>query len=126
MLRPRLKTILKAFTILVTLVIICGLGIAAYAYYALGKELNEKLESKKFIVPTEYYAAPPTFYTHSLIKISDVEKQLLRQNYRRRDYDQRLLPGDYFIANREQCAARLQVGLRENQESCIGWVTLET
>lgn len=126
MLRPRLKTILKAFTILVTLVIICGLGIAAYAYYALGKELNEKLESKKFIVPTEYYAAPPTFFTHSLIKIADVEKQLLRQNYRRRDYDQRLLPGDYFIADREQCAARLQVGLRENQESCIGWVTLET
>ncbi|KYG66165.1 penicillin-binding protein 1B [Bdellovibrio bacteriovorus] len=126
MLRPRLKTILKSFTILVTLVIIFGLGIAAYAYYALGKELNEKLESKKFIVPTEYYAAPPTFFTHSLIKVADVEKQLLRQNYRRRDYDQRLLPGDYFIADREQCAARLQVGLRENQESCIGWVTLET
>ncbi|WP_253715673.1 transglycosylase domain-containing protein [Bdellovibrio bacteriovorus] len=117
---------MKSFTILVTLVIIFGLGIAAYAYYALGKELNEKLESKKFIVPTEYYAAPPTFFTHSLIKVADVEKQLLRQNYRRRDYDQRLLPGDYFIADREQCAARLQVGLRENQESCIGWVTLET
>ncbi len=126
MLRTRLKTILKAFTILVTLVIICGLGIAAYAYYALGKELTEKLESKKFIVPTEYYAAPPTFYTHSLIKVTDVEKQLLRQNYRRRDYDQRLLPGDYFIASRDQCAARLQVGLLENQESCIGWVTQET
>lgn len=126
MLRPRLKTILIAFTILVTLVIICGLGIAGYSYFALEKELTAKLESKKFIVPTEFYAAPPTFYSHSVIKISDIEKQLLRQNYRRRDYDQRLLPGDYFIANREQCASRLQVGLNENQDGCIGWVTMET
>lgn len=109
-----------------TLAIICGLGVAAYAYYALGKELNAKLESKKFIVPTEFYAAPPTFYTHSLIRIADVEKQLQRQNYRRRDYDQRLLPGDYFIAAREECAARLQVGLNEDQDRCIGWVTQET
>lgn len=126
MLRPRLKTILVAFTILVTLVIICGLGIGVYSYFALEKELTTKLESKKFLVPTEFYSAPPTFYSRSLIKVSDIEKQLLRQNYRRRDYDQRLLPGDYFIANREQCSSRLQVGLNEDQESCIGWVTQET
>lgn len=126
MLRPRLKTILIAFTILVTLVIISGLGVAGYSYFALEKELTEKLESKKFIVPTEFYAAPVTFYAKSLLKISDVEKQLSRQNYRRRDFDQRLLPGDYFIANREECASRLQIGLNENQEQCIGWVTLDT
>lgn len=88
--------------------------------------MSAKLESKKFIVPTEFYAAPPTFQPRSFIQLADVEKQLLRQNYRRRDYDQRLLPGDYFIADREQCSARLQVGLDENQEACIGWVTLDT
>ncbi len=126
MLRPRLKTILVAFTILVTLVIICGLGIAAYSFFALEKELTAKLESKKFLVPTEYYAAPPTYYTHSVIQVADVEKQLLRQNYRRRNYDQRLLPGDYFISSREECSSRLQVGLTEEQETCIGWVTQET
>lgn len=126
MMRPRLKTILLAFTILLTLVIICGLGIGAYSYFALEKELTAKLESKKFIVPTEFYAAPPTFQTHSQIQISDIEKQLLRQNYRRREFDQRLLSGDYFIATREQCAARLQVGLDENQDACIGWVTQDT
>lgn len=126
MMRPRLKTILLAFTILLTLVIICGLGFGAYSYFALEKEMSAKLESKKFIVPTEFYAAPPTFQPRSFIQLADVEKQLLRQNYRRRDYDQRLLPGDYFIADREQCSARLQVGLDENQEACIGWVTLDT
>ncbi|UOF00911.1 transglycosylase domain-containing protein [Bdellovibrio reynosensis] len=126
MLRPRLKTILIAFTILLTLVIISGLGVGVYSYFALERELSEKLESKKFIVPTEFYAAPVTFYAKSLLKISDVERQLQRQNYRRRDYDQRILPGDYFIAGREECAARIQVGLDENQEACIGWVTLDT
>ncbi|WP_347357638.1 PBP1A family penicillin-binding protein [Bdellovibrio sp.] len=126
MLRPRLKTILLAFTILLTLVIICGLGIGVYSYFALEKELVSKLESKKFIVPTEFYAAPPTFQTQSLIQVADIEKQLLRQNYRRREFDQRILPGDYFIATREQCAARLQVGLDENQDACIGWVTQDT
>lgn len=126
MMRPRLKTILLAFTILLTLVIICGLGIGVYSYFALEKELTSKLESKKFIVPTEFYAAPPTFQSHSQIQISDIEKQLLRQNYRRREFDQRLLAGDYFIATREQCAARLQVGLDENQDACIGWVTQDT
>lgn len=123
MLRPRLKTILKAFTILLTLVIICGLGFGAYSYFALEKELTQKLESKKFLVPTEYYAAPPTYHTLSVVKLADIEKQLLNQNYRRRSYDQRLLPGDYFLANREECSARLQVGLNELQEGCIGWVT---
>ncbi|WP_374029245.1 transglycosylase domain-containing protein [Bdellovibrio bacteriovorus] len=109
-----------------TLVIISGIGFATYSYFALEKELTEKLESKKFIVPTEFYAAPPTFYTKSTLQVSDVEKQLLRQNYRRRNYDQRLLAGDYFVADRDQCAARLQIGLNDLQESCIGWVTQDT
>lgn len=126
MLRPRLKTILIPFTILVTLIIISSLGFAAFLFSSLEQELTTKLESKKFIIPTEFYAAPPTYYPRSLIEISDVEKQLLRQNYRRREYNQRLLPGDYFIANREQCSSRLQIGLAEDHESCIGWVTQET
>lgn len=126
MLRTRLKTILVAFTILVTLVIICGLGIGVYSYFSLEQEISSKLESKKFLIPTEFYAAPPTYYPHSLILASDIEKQLTRQNYRRREYDQRLLPGDYFLASPEQCSARLQQTLDEQQENCIGWVTHET
>lgn len=126
MLRPRLKTILVAFTILLTLVIIAGLGLSVYAYIHFEKELTTKLESKKFIVPTEFYAAPPTFLFRSIVEISDVERQLQRQDYRRRGFDQRLLPGDYFIATREECASRLQVSLDDEQSGCIGWVTQET
>lgn len=112
-----------AFTILVTLVIICGLGIGVYSYFSLEKELISKLESKKFLIPTEFYAAPPTYHSRSMVSAEDIEKQLQRQNYRRREYDQRLLPGDYFVGTPEQCSARLQISLNEEQQSCIGWVT---
>lgn len=122
MLRPRLKTILICFTILVTLVIITGLGIGVYSYFALEKEMTQKLESKKFLVPTEYYAAPPTYSQRSLAKIEEIESLFVKQSYRRRSYDQRLLPGDYFIATREECSARLQVPLDEEQAQCFGWV----
>ncbi|MDG0815394.1 transglycosylase domain-containing protein [Bdellovibrio svalbardensis] len=125
MMRPRLKTILICFTILVTLVIITGLGFGVYSYFSLEKEMTQKLESKKFLIPTEYYAAPPTFTARTLLKIEDLESQFAKQSYRRRNYDQRLLPGDYFIASREECSARLQVSLNEEQVQCFGWVNKE-
>lgn len=103
--------------------IIIGIGTTIYLFNSLEKELTAKLESKKFIVPTEYYAAPPTFQVNSYVQAPELEKLLQRQNYRRRSFDQRLLPGDYFIANRTECSARLQLGLSEEQAYCIGWVT---
>ena len=87
--------------------------------------MTQKLESKKFLIPTEYYAAPPTFAARTLLKIEDLESQFVKQSYRRRNYDQRLLPGDYFIATREECSARLQVPLTEEQAQCFGWVNKE-
>ncbi|MNJ99893.1 Penicillin-binding protein 1A [compost metagenome] len=126
MLRPRLKTILFRFTILLTLVIIAGLGFATYSFFTLEKEMSKKLESKKFLTPTEYFAAPPTFAAKTLVSLEATEQQLLRQNYRRRDYDQRLLPGDYFVAPAAECSSRLQVGFDQNQNGCIGWVSSDT
>ena len=122
MLRPRLKTILIRFTILVTLAIIAGLGVGVYSYFSLEKEMSQKLESKRFIVPTEYYAGPRVFSVRNSANSDAVESAFLKQNFRRRDYDQRLLQGDYFLASREQCSARLQLQLDENQVGCFAWV----
>ena len=119
MLRPRLKTILICFTILVTLVIISGLGIGVYSYFALEKEMSQKLESKKFLIPTEYYAAPPTFAPRSFASAADLENQFAKQGFRKRNFDQRILPGDYFIATREECSARTQIPMSEDQEQCL-------
>ncbi|WP_413558728.1 transglycosylase domain-containing protein [Bdellovibrio sp. HCB209] len=105
-----------------TLAIITGLGIATYSYFSLEKEMTEKLESKRFLIPTEYYAGPQIFSQRNTATVTDVEALFQKQNFRRRDYDQRLLQGDYFIADREQCSARLQIPLDENQVACFGWV----
>jgi penicillin-binding protein 1B len=125
MLRPRLKTILIAFTILVTLVIICGLGVGAYSYFVLEKEMTQKLETKNFIVPTEYYASPQSFMPRNVVMLADLEHLLQSQNYRKRDFDQRLLGGDYFIGTPEQCSSRLQIPFNDLLAGCLGWVTTD-
>ncbi len=84
--------------------------------------MSQKLESKKFLVPTEYYAAPPSFSSRTIVNITELETNLQKQGYRQRSFDQRLLAGDYFIGNREQCVARLQIQLPENQSECLGWI----
>ncbi|HWU42247.1 MAG TPA: biosynthetic peptidoglycan transglycosylase, partial [Bdellovibrio sp.] len=84
--------------------------------------MSQKLESKKFLIPTEYFAAPPSFSPRALAKMDEIEALFTKQSYRRRNYDQRLLPGDYFIATREECSSRLQVPLNEEQAQCFGWV----
>ncbi len=126
MMRPRLKTILKAFTILLTLAIISGCGIATYSFITLEKEMSKKLESKKFLIPTEFYTSPPVYKVDQLTSLDRLKDLFERNNYRLRNYDQRLLAGDYFIAEREQCSARTQVGLSELDAFCVGWVNTET
>ncbi|MGE5087440.1 MAG: transglycosylase domain-containing protein [Bacillota bacterium] len=84
--------------------------------------MTQKLESKKFLVPTEFYASPPVFSVRNLAKPAEIEALFEKQNFRRRNYDQRLLQGDYFLASREECSARLQVPIDENQIGCFGWV----
>jgi penicillin-binding protein 1B len=125
MLRPRLKTILFCFTILLTLVIITGFGLVASSYFSLEKEMTQKIESKKFLIPTEYYAAPASYSLRMVVNIADLEGQFLKQSYRRRTSDQRLLPGDYFIGNHDECISRLQIKLSDDQSVCFGWINKE-
>lgn len=125
MLRTRLKTILLRFTILLTLLIILGIGFAGCSFVHLEREMTEKLESKRFLTPTEFFAAPPSYTANAAVSADEVEKQLNLQNYRLRSFDQRLLPGDYFRASREECSSRTQIGLDSNQVGCIGWVNAD-
>lgn len=126
MMRPRLKTILKTFTILLTLAIISGCGIATYSFITLDKEMSQKLESKKFLIPTEFYTSPPVFKLEQTTSQQNLKDLFERNAYRERTYDQRLLAGDYFISDREQCSARTQIGLSEADSFCIGWVNSDT
>ncbi len=122
LLSPRLKTILSRFTIILTLCFTLGVGLCAYAFFDLENDMTKKLESKKFLVPTEYFAAPVSFSPRMLITQESVIEMLKKRNYRMRAIDQRILPGDFYSGNRAECSSRLGVALDEKQLGCIVFV----
>ncbi len=117
MLRKRLKTILLVFTTLLTLMIIVGV----VSFLSFKKELSEKLEAKKYILPTEYYAAPVSFKAKMLYSREAVEDLLLKRNYRRRNIQQSLLPGDFLTGQPIECATRMQVEIPDTTSGCLGF-----
>lgn len=103
---------------LVTLVII-GLS---YSFISLEEDLARKLEQKKFLQPTEYYASAPSFSPRMVVSINQIEALLQAQSYRARSLNQRLLPGDYFIGTQGDCQALHGVELASETLTCIGFV----
>lgn len=111
MLRNRLKTILLAFTIILTLSIM----MAAQAFTNYEEDLDKRLQSKKFLHPTEFYAAPTQFKVGTYINQQKTLELFAKQNFRKRTPEQRLLPGDYFWSDKKNC--ELALGSRETNYS---------
>lgn len=105
--------------------IITGFAVSVGAFITLEKELVSKLDSKKFLAPTEFYSAPPIFYSQSATTLDNIQSYLKGLSYRQRESDQRLLPGDYLIAGKEECTSRFSLQLDENITHCLAWVTNE-
>ncbi|MFZ4403826.1 MAG: transglycosylase domain-containing protein [Pseudobdellovibrionaceae bacterium] len=113
----RLKTILRRFTILLTLVIIGVTGTAAYGIFHFEEEIQKKLELKKILKKTEYYAASQKITVNSQISGLEIEKLLEQQNYRRRAFEQSLQPGDFQSLTAEQCYQQKIVSAE--QQPCL-------
>lgn len=111
MLRNRLKTILLAFTIILTLSIM----MAAQAFTNYEEDLDKRLQSKKFLHPTEFYAAPTQFKVGTYINQQKTLELFNKQNFRQRTPEQRLLPGDFFWTEKKNC--ELVLGSRETNYS---------
>lgn len=99
--RNRLKTILLAFTITLTLSIIYS----ANAFTNYEKDLDERLKSKKFINPSVFYAAPIALKKGYLLPKESLNAYFTRQNFRLRANGQRIIYGDYFWGSRNECQA---------------------
>lgn len=99
MFRNRLKTILYAFTITLTLSIIMG----AQAFTSYEADLEKRLASKKFIQPTEFYTAPFVFKIGTITNKDLLTERFLKLNFRQRVDDQRLLNGDFKWLNKAHC-----------------------
>lgn len=123
--RTGLKNIFRAFTIVLTLAIITLATAVAYAFFSLDDDINQKLEAKRILLPTEYYAAPYRFHTPSMQTIIKSEKALKEQNYRARAWDQRLLPGDYLRGTAPQCRALFQIPEEITFADCVSFVKKE-
>jgi penicillin-binding protein 1B len=120
--RSGLKNIFFLFTIFVTLTIITLGAAISYAFLSLSEEMDQKLEAKRILLPTEYFAAPYRFRTPSLQNVDNSVKMLQNQNYRSRDYQQRLLPGDYLKANSPECRSLFRIPEDLNFASCLAFV----
>lgn len=92
LIRNRLKTILLAFTITLTLSIIYS----AHAFTNYEKDLEERLKSKQFLNPTIFYAAPIALKKGYLLPREALAQYFTRQNFRQRQNGQRIIYGDFF------------------------------
>lgn len=98
--RSRLKTILLAFTIILTLSIIYS----AQAFTDYDNDLDERLKTKKFLAPTIFFSAPIIWRQDFLLKKTDADSYFKRQNFREREPNQTLLPGDFSWGTKDTCS----------------------
>lgn len=97
--RSRLKTILLAFTITLTLSIIYS----AHAFTNYESDLEERLKAKKFLNPTVFYAAPIALKKGYILPKESLAAYFSRQNFRQRQNGQRILYGDFFWGKLDEC-----------------------
>ncbi len=100
-------------------------GIATAAYFEFEKELEEKLAQKKFLTPTEFYAQPFRLFTGQIYTADELNKIFQEYSFRRRNVNERLLIGDYFIGNTTECRQYFSLAQFEGQY-CLAWINKTT
>ncbi len=88
------------FALVLTLIIIGG---SAWVF-KLDREMLSKMEQKKLVQPTVFYAQAPTWALGSILPLTDVISSL-NQQFRPRQKDQRLFPGDFILLKGVECAS---------------------
>ena len=116
--RPRLKIILLVFTSLATLLIIS----VASAYFSLGKKMDETLEHRRFLQPTEFFAEGSVFVERGIIHPEQIEVGFKSLSYRQRETDQVILPGDYYRGDHAGCTTRAGATLSDEVAGCFIYV----
>ncbi len=99
MISQRFKTIFVRMTIALALVfIIASIAVAALTlqqYWHLRDEMKQKMISKSFIQPTEYYRHQFMLREKMLITPQGLNEVLVQNGYRQRNSDQRILEKDF-------------------------------
>lgn len=118
MIRPRLKPVLLALTIVTTLLIISVAG----AYFSLENKMTKTLEQKGLLQPTQFFADGYRFRQRGYIQPNAVEKLFQDLNYRKRAPDQLLLPGDFAQKSAQECVLQLGDRAPASTSGCFFYV----
>lgn len=87
--------------------------------FQLNQTVEEKLRTKRFLPPTEYYSAPLEFEKD--MAAAELQSEFDRRAYRPRTGEQKLFPGDYSKLSNEECQKVLPSGLPQATETCWLW-----
>lgn len=112
-----MKKTLKIFITVGLILTVTASSVFAFFYYSLEKEMNSKIEAKKFITPTEFYAYPKTYTLEMYIQPEEFKTKLISQNFRQRTIDQRLIHFDFFYGSKEECISFIETHKPELHES---------
>ncbi|MFN7905099.1 MAG: transglycosylase domain-containing protein [Pseudobdellovibrionaceae bacterium] len=93
---------------------IAASGLSLQRYFHLRDEMKQKMISKSFIQPTEYYRNQLIFREKMLVTANSLQEMLLQNGYRQRSPDQRVLEKDFGRFSQQFCQQEFS---RQNLQS---------
>jgi penicillin-binding protein 1B len=109
----KLKWILAAISIISLL----SLSALFFWLFQLDEKITTQLKLGKFLPPTEYFSAPERFFVGMKINKSEIEKILNNKNYRKREPEQKIFPGDWGYLTESECHQ-----LHEAAKTCLQFI----
>ena len=94
--------------------------------WSLNSEVEEKLRTRRFLPPTEFYTAPAAFYAGDSWTSEQVQNLLLSRNYALSPNDRALAPGRFWAMQGEGCVKALPQVPPASQTRCLIFSPQET
>jgi penicillin-binding protein 1B len=111
----KLKYILLSFLIITLIGTFAVMG----WIFSLNSEIVQKLQTKRFLPPTEYYSSPKLIFPGIQMTSKQISEDFQARNYRLREKDQKVFPGDYVILPKNECLTMTPSSLPPETESCL-------
>lgn len=113
------------------LIAIAGLiGLATILFVSwvwnLNKDVEQKLKTRKFLPPTEFYTAPLTFETRGLWSPDSVRNELNARGYAESPTDRPLGPGRFWLLTGEECLKSFSQPIEHSSPTCLIFSPQET
>jgi penicillin-binding protein 1B len=86
---------------------------------SLESQVTEGLRLKKFLPPTQFFAAPEIVSPEQYLRRSDLLQNLGRRKYRQKSWQERLQPGSFATASKEECAQFMASPLAPEVSECV-------